>query len=154
MKIDITVRTLWLLALALLVACQRTGTGTSNSCPYSDTEYSRQIGAASNWNELYALYQANSIRCSPARAPREYSHRLVQQLAKQWQDLPQLAQSVPIEPPLASFLYGHITRDADAADLKLLLNDARTECPANANAVCEQLAWRAQAALIAQGVNN
>jgi hypothetical protein len=154
MKFDITVRTVLILAMVLSAACHRPRTGDLNGCPYSDAEYSRRIGAAGDLRELYALYQANTGRCATKNGQGAYSHQLVQQLATNWQELPQLAQSVQVEAPLASFLYGHITRDADAVSLKLLLNNTRTQCPANAGPVCDQLGWRAQAALISQGVSN
>lgn len=154
MNLQLAARTILTLEMALLASCHRPDAGNAQACPYSDAGYSRQIGAAGDWSELYALYQSNSNRCPLTNAQAKYSRRLVQLLGEKWQDLPQIEQSMQLEAPITSFLYEHVNRDAEAANLKLLLSNARTQCPQNANALCEQLAWRAQAALIAQGVTN
>jgi len=142
-----------LLAVSLLIACQRDRTGHQSTCPLSDAAYGQQIAAASDWDALYTLYRTDSPRCPAASAQVNYSRKLLQLFVRQWPHLPALAQSAQRDPALLAFVYGHIDKTADAASLKQLLENARTHCPSGASALCEQLAWRAQAALIAQGLS-
>lgn len=150
---DAVAGTLAILALSLLGACQRDRSADVVACPLSETDYSRQIAAAQGWNALYSLYKSDSPRCPTASAQANYSRQLVLLLARRWQDLPAFAQTAQRDPALVAFLYGHIDAHAEAANLKQLLENARTQCPTGASALCEQLAWRAQAALIAQGLS-
>jgi hypothetical protein len=142
-----------ILAVSLLGACQRNRTGDAISCPFSDADYSRQIAEARDWDALYTLYKLDSPRCPTAIAQANYSRKLVLLFARRWQDLPAFAKIAQHDPALVGFVYGHINEKADAASLKQLLENARTQCPSGASAFCEQLVWRAQAALIAQGLS-
>jgi hypothetical protein len=150
---DAVAGTLAILAVSLLGACGRHRTVDVLACPLSEADYSRQIAAAQGWNALYSLYKSDSPRCPTASAQANYSRQLVLLLAHRWQDLPAFAQSAQRDPALAGFLYSHIDVHAEAANLKQLLENARSHCPTGASALCEQLAWRAQAALIAQGLS-
>jgi hypothetical protein len=154
MNRDAVAGMLAILALSLLTACQRNRMGHQVTCPLSETGYSQQIGAAGDWDALYTLYRTDSPRCPAASAQANYSRKLVLLFVRQWQDLPALAQGAQRDPALAAFVYGHIDKNADAPSLRQLLENARTGCPADASAFCDQLAWRAQAALIAQGLSN
>lgn len=143
-----------LLGVSLLGGCQRNRTGVANACPLSDADYTRQIAAARDWDALYSLYKIDAPRCPTATDQADYSRRLLWLLTQQWQKAPAFDQAAQRDPGLASFVYGHINDKADPALLRQLLEEARSHCPAGASAFCEQLAWRTQAALIAQGLSN
>jgi hypothetical protein len=143
-----------ILALSLLTACQRDRSGHQVTCPLSDAGYRQQIAAAGDWDALYTLYRTDSPRCPAASAQASYSRQLVLLFVRQWQEVPALAQGAQRDPALAAFIYGHIDKNADAASLRQLLENAGTRCPAGASAFCDQVAWRAQAALIAQGLSS
>jgi hypothetical protein len=149
MKSDGLAGIVTLSALSLLASCQRQ---RAESCPLSDVQYARRIAASRDWEALYALYRANAPLCPTAVARTGYSPKLVTLFTQHWQDLPAFAESARRDPALASFVLAHIDASADSAGLKQLLLNARTRCPLEAGSICEQLAWRAQAALIAQGL--
>ena len=142
-----------MLVLFLLVGCQRTRTADALTCPFSAGDYTHQIAAASDWDTLYTLYKDNAARCPASAAEATYSRQLVLLLARQWRELPAVIQAAQRDPALEGFIYGHIDQHAGAAELKQLLENARRQCPTGASAFCEQLAWHAQAALIAQGIS-
>jgi len=153
MKTHWVAGTLAIFAVSLLLACHRRAAGDLLTCPLTDIQYAQQIAAASDWDTLYALYKTDSPRCPTTAAQANYSRKVVSLFAQRWQDLPAFAQKAQKDPALVGFVYGHVNEQADTTSLKQLLLNAQTLCPAGASAFCEQLQWRAKAALIARGLS-
>jgi hypothetical protein len=137
-----------LLVTAIFAVSAPAPTGAAAICKLSDQEYFDQLTKLDSWKTLYAFYNANLADCPDDGVYAEgYSDVVVQLLAKHWETTRQFQIRATYDAQFRAFVLSHIDATTDEGDLKQVLHNARTQCPAGDSTLCKDIAARAEAAI-------
>lgn len=118
------------------------------ACPVSDKEYLHQITSAADWVDVHAVFKRNFPGCQDDGLYSDgYSNMVVGVLSSNWRDIELLADMSGKDEAFRKFVLRHVDSSAAEADLRKVLSNAESACPATAHQLCEEIAQRCKQAL-------
>lgn len=102
--------------------------------------------ATKTWKDLYKLFKTYT-GCDDGIYGEGYSDYVAQSLGKYWNRLGELTALIKKDSLFEDFILKHIDATDDPADLKAILNNARTNCPRSNSNLCKKIEKAALSAL-------
>ena len=91
-----------------------------------------------DWDSLYSSFK-RFAHCDDAAISEGYSASVGRLLAFDWQHLRRLSELTKSDKEFKRFVLKHIDELIPADELKIILENARTHCPAGMEGLCKQI---------------
>jgi hypothetical protein len=92
-----------------------------------------------DWDSLYNSFKRYA-HCDDAAISEGYSASVGRLLAFDWQHLKRLSELTDSDKEFKRFVLKHIDELVPADQLKIILDNARTQCPVGMEGLCKQIA--------------
>jgi hypothetical protein len=127
--------------LAVLALAFSIDASESVGCP---SDFSRQLAAVKDWNAFYSLHK----KCpDDGEYGEAVSNAVVVTLANRWSDVPALGRLIARDTAFRRVVFRHIDATTDEKDLRRILSNAQTKCPAGRKKLCSDIGAAAKAAI-------
>jgi hypothetical protein len=133
-----------LVGILLFVGMQASTTAKEGICSLTDDEFLQRLSTMKDWPTIYSVFKRNVPACPDDGFYAEgYTDVVVVALAARWADLPLLDSLLVQDAEFKRFILRHVNASADENDLRRVLHNTETKCPAKYERLCAEI--RAQA---------
>lgn len=94
-----------------------------------------KAGELQSWSEVYVWFKRYR-NCDDGAIAEGFTESITALLARQWSALPQFAARADKDAQFRSFVLKHIDESADADNLRLIEENAKSKCPSKYTRLC------------------
>lgn len=117
------------------------------TCPVTNEQFVHEVFSIKNWNAFYKIYKKFIPACPDDGSFAEaYDGMVIEMLTHRWNEINVLNNLVSEDASFGTFVLKHIAI-ANENELRLVIRNARSRCPATAKKLCAEIERSASEAL-------
>jgi hypothetical protein len=114
--------------------------GQQKSCTDAEeAQAEKAVDSLKTWDQVYRSYK-QFAQCDDGAVAEGYSDAVGKLLANDWTHFPRLVRLAKTDKDFERFVVRHVDESLTGDTLQKISKNARTGCPADAHALCTQIA--------------